>query len=182
MAKAANKPKTVSERAKQMRGILRDLDQAAGTRLAWTADTQSEVAEFFNVSVDTVKNWAKQKMPGKPRAYRLDHIAIWLRTEGPGSKANKIQSDDPLLADGDSPALERYRLAKAKHAELDLEQRKGELIDKEKCRDVLARWGSTIRKMGDRVSKRFGIEANQMVSEAIDECESIIKGLANADD
>ncbi len=24
--------------------------------------------------------------------------------------------DDPLLADGDSPGLERYRLAKAKHA------------------------------------------------------------------
>jgi hypothetical protein len=97
-------------------------------------------------------------------------------------KHQPIQSDDPLLADGDSPALERYRLAKAKHAELDLEQRKGELIDKEKCRDVLARWGSTIRKMGDRISKRFGIEANQMVSEAIDECESIVKGLANADD
>ena len=181
MAKAATKPKTVAERAKQMRAVLRDLDQAAGTRIAWTADTQGEVAEFFNVSVDTVKNWAKQKMPGRPRAYRLDQIAIWLRTEGPGSKALRSAADDPLLADGDSPALERYRLAKAKHAELDLEQRRAELIDLAKCRDLFGRWGSVIRKMGDRVSKRFGSEANQMVAEAIDECDSIVRGLGNAD-
>ena len=89
--------------------------------------------------------------------------------------------DDPLLADGDSPGLERYRLAKAKHAELDFEERQGTLIDKEKCRDILARWGVVIRKMGDRVSKRFGIEANRIVSEAIDECQSVVEGLANAD-
>jgi hypothetical protein len=36
--------------------------------------------------------------------------------------------------------------------------------------------------MGDRLSKRFGIEANQMVSEAIDECESVVKGMASVDD
>jgi phage terminase Nu1 subunit (DNA packaging protein) len=174
------KPKTVLERAKQLRDALKGLDQAGGTRLMWTADTQSEVAEFFDVSVDTVKNWAKQRMPGKPRAYRLDKIAIWLRTEGPGSKAIRL-ADDPLLAEGDSPALERYRLAKAKHAELDLEHRRGELIDRDKCRDVLSRWGTVIRKMGDRLSKRFGLEANQMVGEAIDECQSIVKRLEDGD-
>jgi phage terminase Nu1 subunit (DNA packaging protein) len=146
-----------------------------------------EVAEVFSVSADTVKRWRSEGMPGSPRDYVLQDISKWLRSDGPWkpyqrSEIPAVQSDDPLLADGDSPALERYRLAKAKHAELDLEQRKGELIDKEKCRDVLARWGSTIRKMGDRISKRFGIEANQMVSEAIDECESIVRALANADD
>ena len=88
---------------------------------------------------------------------------------------------DPLLVEGDSPGLERYRLAKAKHAELDLEQRRAELIDLAKCRDLFGRWGSVIRKMGDRVSKRFGVEANQMVAEAIDECDSIVRGLGNAD-
>ena len=180
-SKPNQKPKTILERAKALRAALKGLDEAGGTRLLWTAETQGEVAEFFGVSVDTVKNWAKQKMPGRPRAYRLDQIAIWLRTEGPGSKALRSASDDPLLAEGDSPALERYRLAKAKHAELDLEQRRGELIDLAKCRDLFGRWGSVIRKMGDRVSKRFGVEANQMVAEAIDECDSIVRGLGNAD-
>jgi len=126
-------------------------------------------------------------MPGRPKEYILQDVSKWLRTEGPWKPYHKPEPaasspDDPLLAGGDSPALERYRLAKAKHAELDLEQRKGELIDKEKCRDVLARWGNVIRKMGDRLSKRFGIEANQMVSEAIDECESVVKGMASVDD
>jgi phage terminase Nu1 subunit (DNA packaging protein) len=175
MPPKANKPKTVLERAKQLRAALKGLDEAGGTRLMWTAETQSEVAEFFDVSIDTVKNWAKQKMPGRPKEYRLDRIAVWLRTEGPGSKALKIATDDPLLAEGDSPALERYRLAKAKHAELDLEHRKGELIDVNKCRDILGQWASVIRKMGDRVSKRFGIEANLMVTDAIDACEDIVR-------
>jgi phage terminase Nu1 subunit (DNA packaging protein) len=174
MVKAANKPKTISERAKQMRGILRDLDQAAGTRLAWTADTQGEVAEFFNVSVDTVKNWAKQKMPGKPKGYRLDHIAIWLRTEGPGSKALRVQSDDPLLEDGDSPALERYRLAKAKLAELDLETRKGQLIERDKARDIFSRWAVLVRRMGERLAKRFGPDAAATVNETLDSCRAAV--------
>jgi len=172
---AKAKPKTILERAKALRAALKGLDEAGGTRLLWTAETQGEVAEFFGVSVDTVKNWAKQKMPGKPRAYRLDQIAIWLRTEGPGSKALRLASDDPLLGDGDSPALERYRLAKAKHAELDLEHRKGELIDVSKCRDILAQWAAVIRKTGDRLSRRFGIEANLIVSDAIDACDDIVR-------
>ena len=122
-------------------------------------------------------------MPGTPKEYVLQDVSKWLRTQGPWKPYQKPEasSDDPLLAEGDSPALERYRLAKAKHAELDLEQRRGELIDLAKCRDLFGRWGSVIRKMGERVSKRFGVEANQMVAEAIDECDSIVRGLGNAD-
>jgi len=168
------KPKTILERGKALRDALRAIDEAGGTRLAWTADTQGEVAEFFGVSVDTVKNWAKQRMPGKPRAYRLDKIAIWLRTEGPGSSRIKNE-DDPLLAEGDSPALERYRLAKAKHAELDLESRKGELIDREKARDILGRWAVLIRRLGERLVRRCGNEAGQMLNETLDECQLIVK-------
>lgn len=176
-AKAAAKPKTVLERAKEIRGVLRNLEEAAGTKLAWTADKQSEVAEFFGVSVDTVKNWAKQKMPGKPRAYRLDLIAIWLRTEGPGSRSFRDNADDPLLADGDSPALERYRLAKAKHAELDLQERQGTLVEVGRCRDMLSRWAVVIRRMGERLSKRYGNEAALTVNESLAECKSIAESI-----
>ena len=85
-------------------------------------------------------------------------------------------SDDPLLADGDSPALERYRLAKAKHAELDLEHRRGELIDVGKCRDVLAKWASVLRRSGDRIA-RVSPDGSRMLGEALDECQTIVKGL-----
>jgi phage terminase Nu1 subunit (DNA packaging protein) len=101
-------------------------------------------------------------------------VTRWLRTEGPWKPYAKSQSpnpaDDPLLADGDSPGLERYRLAKAKHAELDLEQRKGELIEREKAKLILSRWASLIRQMGERLSKRYGNEAAKTVNETLDEC------------
>jgi transcriptional regulator with XRE-family HTH domain len=169
----SKKPKTIIERGKALRDALRSIDEAGGTRLAWTADTQTEVAEFFGVSIDTVKNWAKQKMPGSPRSYRLDKIAIWLRTEGPGS--SRIKGEDDPLMDGDSPGLERYRMAKAKLAELDLESRKGELIDREKARDILGRWATLIRRMGERLAKRWGNEAATMVNDTLEECRLIVE-------
>jgi phage terminase Nu1 subunit (DNA packaging protein) len=135
------------------------------------------VADIYAVGLDTVKRWRAEGMPGKNGQYVLHDISKWLRTDGPWKRfdAPSQVSDDPLLAEGDSPALERYRLAKAKHAELDLEHRKGELIEVGKCRDILGQWASVIRKMGDRVSKRFGIEANLMVTDAIDACQDIVR-------
>jgi hypothetical protein len=78
--------------------------------------------------------------------------------------------------------LERYRLAKAKHAELDLERRKGELIDREKCRDVLARWASLIRRMGEMLAKHHGIDAAKTVNRTLSECGEIVKQLGSGDD
>ena len=135
------------------------------------------VALNFNVSPDTVKTWRSQGMPGEPGHYPMPEICEWLRSDGPWADRKKYpptESDDPLL-DGDSPALERYRLAKAKHAELDLEARKSELIERDKCRDVLARWATVIRRMGERLAKRHGKDAATSVNRSLEECERIIK-------
>lgn len=86
-------------------------------------------------------------------------------------------SADPLLAEGDSAALERYRMAKAKLAELDLEVRKGELIEVGRCRDMLARWAVVIRRMGERLSKRYGNDAALTVNESLSECRTIAESI-----
>lgn len=169
----AKKKNPVLDKAMQFRDALRQIDAATGMRTAWTADSQEEVAIFFGHSLDTVKNWSKQGMPGQRGSWRLDLIAQWLRTDGPWKRWDKA-TEDPLLADGDSPALERYRLAKAKHAELDLENRKGELIEVEKARDIFARWAVLIRRMGERLSKRFGPDAAATVNETLSECRSAV--------
>lgn len=91
------------------------------------------------------------------------------------------QDSDPLLSDGDSPALERYRLAKAKLAELDLEHRKGDLIDREKCRELMGRWSVIIRRMGERLGKRYGNDATLSVNDSLDECQKVVDGLKNAE-
>lgn len=127
---------------------------------------------------ETVKTWRSKGMPGTNGRYVMREIAVWLRSDGPWAqhqKATQIPSeDDPLLA-GDSPALERYRLAKAKHAELDLEARKHELIERDKCRDILARWAIIIRRMGERLAKRHGKDAARSVNRSLEECERIIE-------
>jgi hypothetical protein len=114
------------------------------------------------------------KRAGKPLMVRWDavlHIAVERR-----AAALVVDRSDPLLTDGDSPGLERYRLAKAAHAELDLAERKGQLINKEKCRSVLAQWGSVLRRSGDRIA-RVSPDGSRMLNEALDECETIVKGL-----
>lgn len=139
------------------------------------AASLGEVADVYGVTLDTVKRWRAEGMPGSPKAYVLHDISKWLRTEGPWKPFAKPVTDDPLLdADGDSPALERYRLAKAKHAELDLEHRRGELINREKCREILSRWAVVIRRMGENLTKRHGNEAAETVNEALEECRSIV--------
>ena len=84
--------------------------------------------------------------------------------------------DDPLLVEGDSPGLERYRLAKASLAELDLAERKGQLIDVSTCRHTLSRWAAILRRSGERVA-RLHPEAGLTLSEALIECEAVVEEL-----
>ena len=139
--------------------------------------TQSDVARVYAVTAGTVKSWKADGMPGEQGNYVLHDISRWLRTDGPWkphARPQAIPGDDPLLADGDSPALERYRLAKAKHAELDLEHRRSQLIDREKCRVVLSRWAVVIRRMGEKLARRHGNDAAETVNQALEECQSIV--------
>tara|TARA_Y100000310_G_scaffold310557_1_gene355935 strand:+ start:1217 stop:1744 length:528 start_codon:yes stop_codon:yes gene_type:complete len=167
--------KKLLEKAEKIREALRTIDNATGLRTAWTGNSQSEVAEFFGMSIDTVANWAKRGMPGKRGTYRLDVIAQWLRNEGPW-KRYETKNDDPLLVDdGESDALERYRLAKAKHAELDLDERRGELVDTGKHRDILSRWAQILRQFGERLGKSHGSDAAMSFNDTLEECDRILE-------
>lgn len=154
------------------------------TKKERSASSLSEVADVYDVTLDTVKRWRADGMPGRPGMYVLREVSRWLRSEGPWKQHAKIPtiaSEDPLLSDGDSPALERYRLAKAKHAELDLEHRKGELIEVDKAKDILGRWASLIRRMGEKLSKRYGNEAAIEINDTLGECRSAVAEIMNAD-
>lgn len=81
---------------------------------------------------------------------------------------------DPLLAGGDSVGLERFRLAKAKIAEMDLAERCGELIDVSKARDILGRWASILRRAGERIG-RLSPEAGKILADSLDELQDVIR-------
>jgi phage terminase Nu1 subunit (DNA packaging protein) len=140
--------------------------------------TQGDLARFVGQSVETIKTWAKRGMPGKPGRYEVGAIVRWARASGPWQQYYRPPaepSDDPLLAEGDSPGLERYRMAKAAIAELDLDERKGVLLSTEKVRAVHARWATIFKRMGERVGKRYGADAAITVNDAIEECERVIE-------
>lgn len=147
----------------------------ADEKPSWKVVRQNDVADFCGVSIDTVKGWAKQGMPGVPGAYDLSTIVRWLRSSGPWRQYVRPEVDDPdLYGNVDSPGLERYRLAKAAIAELDLEERKGELLSREKARSALIRWAAVFRRLGDRMGKRFGAAAGRSVNDALSECQHIV--------
>lgn len=113
-------------------------------------------------------------------------IAQWLRhsPRGPWRQHHRpdSESDDPLLSSGDSPGLERYRQAKASLAELELEERRGVLVRVDKVRDILGRWASLIRRLGEHLLKRFGADALQSLRETLEQCDRLKDEFATPDE
>ncbi len=145
--------------------------------------TVREVARFVGVSEQAIRQGYVDDLGdddvqrGRPLFLRVAAVVELVIQRRVADRVRPIPtSGDPLLEVGDSPALERYRLAKAMTAELDLAERKGELIDVAKCNAVLHRWGSILRRAGDRLN-RISAESGSVLGEAIDECESVIREL-----
>lgn len=98
-------------------------------------------------------------------------------------QVGSAHSDDQLLLGGgnESAGLERLRLAKAKHAELDLAHRKGMLIEVDKAKEILGRWASLVRRMGEKLSKRYGNDAATEINNTLSECRAAVAEVMNAD-
>lgn len=145
---------------------------------------QADVAAFFAQSVDTVKNWAKAGMPGKPPRYDLQEIVTWLRQKGPWRDARTRQAaagdDEALVLSGPSTeGLERLRAAKAALAELELQAKRGSLISVEQAKDVGLLWAVVWKRLGERLARRYGSEAAAAVTEALQEAQRVLDtGLA----
>jgi phage terminase Nu1 subunit (DNA packaging protein) len=133
--------------------------------------THAHVATHFNKSLSTIQEWAKRGMPKKKNGrYYHPEIFAWYETEGPGKYKSKLDAADELLAGGDSPNLERYRAAKAALAELELEERKKKIISVQELRTVvLGPCAGFIRRAGERLGKRFGLEALNTINDALSE-------------
>lgn len=127
--------------------------------------TQSEVAAHFGVSRRTIADWVASGMPRRDGRYDLDEIEGW--------RSARIPDDtDPLLSGpGTSPALERYREARAKLAELDLEQRRGRLVDIGDLRERISMLASHLRKAAERIERLHGPDPKRILDEALDEVE-----------
>ena len=149
------------------------------SRSGWC--TLRQASEFLGITIQGVhRSYLPELADGDvDRSIKPMRVRSAAVLDLAASRRADARTGDPLLVDGDSAGLERYRLAKAAHAELDLAERKNELIDKEFCRALMGRWSHVLRRAGDRLNKRCGTEGASILREAIDECESIVRDIGS---
>jgi phage terminase Nu1 subunit (DNA packaging protein) len=147
----------------------------------WTVYSQRDLASAVGVDQSTVQQWIRAGFPrtkaGKNRfAYCIPCAVAW-RLSGRDVKAEAVAALDDLMAGagaGASPALERYRLARAIAAEWDNEQKKGSLVARDKVHDGLGRFASILRQFGERLGRRYGPDAARSVNDALDDCQRVV--------
>lgn len=101
---------------------------------------RADIAKIFGVHPTTVSRWKPAGCPCSPdgKIYSAPDVHKWLVDQ---ATADFGKDREPQ---GDSPALERYREARAAMAEIDLKEREGELISRE---DVSREWALRVAEI-----------------------------------
>ena len=143
-------------------------------------DGEKDLARFAACTIATLHNWIlhgcpRQKREDRKTGFRFNVAEVfrWYRTVGPGGrherskrkqiapasgqKAGEFDEDEALFAGTEqTPALERWRLAKAKHAELDFEVKCGTLIPLQTAVSEFSQIASRWRMCGERLAREYG--------------------------
>lgn len=86
------------------------------------------------------------------------------------------ETEDPLmLGGGQSPALERYRAARATLAELERDERQGKLISRDELRDGWTLIAGVLRRAGESLTRQHGAGARAIMDEALDDAMQLIE-------
>ena len=144
---------------------------------------QTDVAEWFGVAQATVGKWLNAGCPGQMREnddggpYDVREVARWLvrkRKIVVDAADGEPTNDDTLMSGSASPALERYRDERAKMAMLQRLQFEGRLVDVDQVSRCLMASAKMIRAAGDQLQRMFGVEAQRVLSEHLDEAERAV--------
>lgn len=151
----------------------------AGQRETWLEDgrryfrTLAGIASCFGVTTRTVREWKERGCPLETGRYDIAAVSDW-RDKTLRRPPDPIDADPLLGSDGDSPALEEYRRAKAALARLELAEREGKLVPVDELHGLLTEGAAVLRRAGETLSRRFGNEALQVLNEALAEAEGLI--------
>lgn len=155
--------------------------------------SQADVASFFGVSLHTVHTWRKMSppLPGKGGsnnrlgAYDLKACFDWYILHGPGRRKGRVSDEyDAMMdVDVDTPSLERWRLARAQAAELDLAERLGQIVSVQLFQEVMQAAFVPLRMFAEDQIKEHGNGTADAWTEAVDlfasEVESVIGQSSN---
>lgn len=120
----------------------------------WQARTLGEVAEFFGMQLQTVKEWrtGPQPMPGEEGKWPLNEIVQWREAKmRPGLRS---EQDEKRQA-----AEVRLKEIQARRAELKYRKEQGELVERSAVASVLARICTEIRTRLEAIPPEVGTTA-----------------------
>lgn len=142
---------------------------------------KATLAAMFDISDRSVERFLSKVIPadavrgeGKGLEYHGKSIIVaWAIRHYAGTAPSVHAGNlaDEMLVEGDSPALERYRNARAALSELDLAERRGVVVHVDRFREHLVRAFRLIRRAGESLQRKFGNEASDILNEHLDEGE-----------
>lgn len=164
-----NAERTLKEQLRKVRAVKKGLP-LDGSIL----DTQADLSRHYKVERSTIHTWIQKGMPGEPGNYVIADIDNWRKAQ---------QDEDALLSSAvNSPWLEELRKNKALQEEIKLNLMRGSVVEIARMQDCLALWSATIRRMQERLSRKFGREAADIVDDALDDCGRALKPLFECTD
>lgn len=156
------------------------------------AHTVPQVAEYFQVSERTVHTWIKQGMPGKPGrpgtqegAFPLFEIEAWRE----GRKSPHVGTSEETK----SQAQARLSTMRADMLEMDLREKRGELIDANEigrrwvrvsteARAILAQLPALVAKqLPAELDSKVRKKARQIASRLVDQCAEALESFLQAE-
>lgn len=130
----------------------------------YSSVTATDIGLLFGITKQAVGQWPKAGCPRNiDGTYDLAAVIAW--------KLDKASGEDGDLGvgGGNSPALEKYRLEKAKIARLQRMTMEGTLIQRESVHSALSRLAPILRQAGERLGVAFGSPAQRLIEEALDD-------------
>jgi hypothetical protein len=93
----------------------------------------------------------------------------------------QVPDADPLLSGGTSPALERYRNARASKEELSLAIQRGELAHVADVKQHIGGAIAIVRSALWKLQRDFGVQAYELMKEALDEAAEKIESYGSSE-
>lgn len=154
--------------------------------------TQTELGAKLNppVSSRMVGEYVRQGMPGIKGNWILEDCQAWVdrNVRHRGERRPRAQEsasggrgsgslppgDEILLNEPTSPQLERFRKIRADTAQLDLDEKRKQLIPREQVHELLVMLSGVIRTAGETLQRQFGNDAARILEEALNDADGYI--------
>ena len=104
------------------------------------------------------------------------HLHNFLVGKGPALQAT-AESAEQIDSE-----IQRQRAAKADILEMERDEKRGALLPTKIVHDMHVRWAARLRKAADSLGRRFGVEAQTVLVDALDDCERYVDDTLGGDD